>query len=201
MSIIKIRTLFYTLLLGLGFSQAIPAVAAHSAETRPEDKTGIKLKDVADGVYTPGYIYGVHPLNDGDSYSQLSDDGKRIVRSSFKTGKEVGVVFDVEKARGTTKLSRIDGYIMSPDEQKILLRTQTKAVYRRTSTAVYYIYDVANGKFTPLSDGGPQMSPRFSPDGNVVAFVRDNNLFVVKLLYGNAETQVTNHQWYPRLGE
>ena len=37
----------------------------------------------------------------------------------------------------------------------------------------------------------PQMSPRFSPDGNVVAFVRDNNLFVVKLLYGNAETQVT----------
>ena len=35
------------------------------------------------------------------------------------------------------------------------------------------------------------MSPRFSPDGNVVAFVRDNNLFVVKLLYGNAETQVT----------
>ena len=50
--------------------------------------------------------------------------------------------------------------------------------------------------------------PRFSPDGNVVAFVRDNNLFVVKLLYGNAETQVTKdgkrnegHQWYPRLGE
>lgn len=191
MSIINIRTLFYTLLLGLGFSQAIPTAAAHSAETRPEDNTGIKLKDVADGVYTPGYIYGVHPLNDGDSYSQLSDDGKRIVRSSFKTGKEVGVIFDVEKARGTTKLSRIDGYIMSPDEQKILLRTQTKAVYRRTSTAVYYIYDVANGKFTPLSDGGPQMSPRFSPDGNVVAFVRDNNLFVVKLLYGNAETQVT----------
>lgn len=188
----KIRTLLYTLLLGLGFSQETTVSAATSPEAQPQSATtGITLKDVTGGTIAPQHVYGVHPLNDGESYSQLSGDGKRIVRSSFKTGKEIGVIFDVEKARGTTKLSHIDGYIMSPDEKKILLRTQTKAVYRRTSTAVYYIYDVANGKFSPLSDGGPQMSPRFSPDGNVVAFVRDNNLFVVKLLYGNAETQVT----------
>ena len=42
-----------------------------------------------------------------------------------------------------------------------------------------------------LSEGGPQQMPIFSPDGNVIAFARDNNLFVVKLLFGNAETQVT----------
>ena len=33
--------------------------------------------------------------------------------------------------------------------------------------------------------------PVFSPDGNQVAFVRDNNIFLVKLLYGNSESQVT----------
>ena len=31
----------------------------------------------------------------------------------------------------------------------------------------------------------------FSPDGNQIAFVRDNNIFLVKLLYDNAESQVT----------
>lgn len=43
----------------------------------------------------------------------------------------------------------------------------------------------------PLSDGGPQQTPVFSPDGNQIAFVRDNNIFLVKLLYDNAESQVT----------
>ena len=62
---------------------------------------------------------GCIPLNDGESYSQLSADGRRITRSSFKTGQETGVLFDLDKARGTAKLERIDGYIMSPDEKKI----------------------------------------------------------------------------------
>lgn len=142
-------------------------------------------------TYYPDFVYGVNPLNDGESYSQLEDNGKRIVRRSFKDGKELGVIFDVEKAKGSTKLEYIEGYIMSPDERRILLRTQTKQIYRRSFTAVYYIYDVANNRFEPLSDGGPQQAPIFSPDGNLIAFAREGNLFVVKLLFDNAESQVT----------
>lgn len=152
---------------------------------------GITLEDMADGKYAPRYVYGVTPLKDGESYSQLSDDRKRIVRRSFKNGKELGVLFDVATARGEKKLESIDGYILSPDETRMLLRTQTRPIYRRSYTAVYYIYDLRNGTYEPLSDGGPQQMPVFSPDGNVVAFARDNNLFLVKLLYGNAESQVT----------
>lgn len=180
----RILTLALSLLLSCSAFTTNKAMAQNSAE-------GITLNDITQNKFAPKYIYGVNPMNDGESYTQLSADGKRIVRSSFKTGKEIGVVFDVEKARGTVKLDRIDGYIMSPDEKKILLQTQTTPIYRRTATAVYYIYDTVNGKYAPLSEGGPQMSPLFSPDGNVVAFARDNNLFVVKLLYNNAETQVT----------
>ena len=43
----------------------------------------------------------------------------------------------------------------------------------------------------PLSKNGPQQTPLFSPDGSLVAFVRDGNIFLVKLLYDNAEVQVT----------
>lgn len=151
----------------------------------------IKLQDVTNGVYWPKQIDGVNPMNDGESYTQLSPDHKRIVRHSFKTGKEIASVFDVETARGAKKLPCIDGYIMSPDEHRILIQTETKGIYRRSYTAVYYIYDVRNNTLEPLSEGGPQQVPLFSPDGNVIAFARGNNLFLVKLLFGNAEVQVT----------
>lgn len=151
----------------------------------------IKLQDVTNGVYWPKQIDGVNPMNDGESYTQMSPDHKRIVRHSFKTGKEIATVFDVETARGSKKLPRIDGYIMSPDEHRILIQTETKGIYRRSYTAVYYIYDVRNNTLEPLSEGGPQQVPLFSPDGNVIAFARGNNLFLVKLLFGNAEVQVT----------
>lgn len=151
----------------------------------------IKLQDVTNGVYWPKQIDGVNPMNDGESYTQLSPDHKRIVRHSFKTGKEIATVFDVETARGSKKLPYIDGYIMSPDEHRILIQTETKGIYRRSYTAVYYIYDVRNNTLEPLSEGGPQQVPLFSPDGNVIAFARGNNLFLVKMLFGNAEVQVT----------
>lgn len=151
----------------------------------------LSLSDITSGQYSPTYIYGVTPMADGVSYSQLSADGTQIVRRSFKTGEQTDVLFDCATARGEAKLSRIDGYIMSPDESRILLRTQTQMIYRHSHTAVYYLYDVANRKYEPLSSGGPQQAPRFSPDGNLVAFVREGNLYLVKLLFGNAESQVT----------
>ncbi|MDO4929752.1 MAG: DPP IV N-terminal domain-containing protein [Bacteroidales bacterium] len=168
------------LLMSVG---SVPSVAQGGNE--------IQLRDIVNGAYSAEHIYGVNPMNDGDTYSQLSPDRKRIIRRSFKNGEEVGVLFDVTTARGDVKLNGIDGYIMSPDERRILIQTETKSIYRRSFTAVYYIYDIQNNKLEPLSEGGPQQVPLFSPDGNVIAFARDNNLFLVKLLFGNAETQVT----------
>lgn len=151
----------------------------------------LTLKEVVGYAYSPQYIYGVRSMNDGEHYTQLSPDHNKIIISSFKTGKEVSTLFDVNDIKRGAKLNYIDGYTLSPDESRILIQTQTKAIYRRSFTAVYYIYDIANKTLEPLSEGGPQQVAKFSPDGNVVGFVRDGNLFVVKLLYGNAETQVT----------
>ncbi|MBR5465908.1 MAG: S9 family peptidase [Bacteroidaceae bacterium] len=150
----------------------------------------LTLKSITDGTFGAHGIYGVNPLNDGESYSQLVD-GKRIVVSSFKTGEQTGVLFDVDNTKGKIKLSRIDGYTMSPNQKNILIRTKTQGIYRHSTTAVYYIYNVQNRTLAPLSDGGPQECPLWSPDGNLVGFVREGNLFIVKLLFDNAEVQVT----------
>ena len=150
----------------------------------------LTLKSITDGSFGAHGIYGVNPLPDGESYSQLVD-GKRIVVSSFKTGEQTGVLFDADNTKGKVKLSRIDGYTLSPNQKNILLRTQTRGIYRHSTTAVYYIYNVQNRTLAPLSDGGPQECPLWSPDGNMVGFVREGNLFLVKLLFDNAEVQVT----------
>lgn len=150
----------------------------------------LSLKSITGGEFYAHGIYGVNPLADGESYSQLVD-GKRIVVSSFKTGEQTGVLFDADNTKGKVKVSRIDGYIMSPNQKNILLRTQTQSIYRHSTTAVYYIYNVQNRTLAPLSDGGPQECPLWSPDGNMVGFVREGNLFLVKLLFDNAEVQIT----------
>ena len=150
----------------------------------------LSLKSITGGEFYAHGIYGVNPLADGESYSQLVD-GKRIVVSSFKTGEQTGVLFDADNTKGKVKVSRIDGYIMSPNQKNILLRTQTQSIYRHSTTPVYYIYNVQNRTLAPLSDGGPQECPLWSPDGNMVGFVREGNLFLVKLLFDNAEVQIT----------
>lgn len=150
----------------------------------------LNLKDITGGSFRAEYLSAITPLADGESYASISSDGKKIVKYSYKTGKESGTLFDVNTAIGP-KIGSVDNFIMSPDGQKMLVQTETNYIYRRSFTAVYYIYYISTRKLEKLSDYGPQQTPVWSPDGNQVAFVRENNIYLVKLLYDNAESQVT----------
>lgn len=148
----------------------------------------IQLKNILDGTYSTRSLGNITPLSDGEHYAQKQ--GNTILRYSFRTGEIVDTLFSTSNCRGCT-FDRFDGYILSPQEDRILIQTKTQSIYRRSFTAEYYIYSVTNKKMSPLSDGGPQQVPAFSPDGKMIAFVRDNNIFIVKLMYNNAEVQVT----------
>lgn len=150
----------------------------------------LQLKDIANGTYSAEYLSAVTPLPDGESYAMISKDGRQVVKYSFKTGKQTGVLFDVANTVGES-INAFDNYIMSPDGTKMLIQTNTKHIYRRSFTATYYIYNIADRRMDRLSDKGSERSPIWSPDGLKVAFVRDNNIYIIKLLYGNAESQVT----------
>ena len=150
----------------------------------------ITLDDITNYKYYPKSVRTARPMADGETYACVSDDRQRIERCSFKTGELVETLFDVSTARGAV-VRGVEGYILSPDEKNILIETNRTPIYRRSATSTYYIYNVKNKTLAPLSNGGPQECPKFSPDGNQIAFVRDNNIFLVKLLFNNSESQVT----------
>lgn len=150
----------------------------------------ITIPDITSGKFAAKTVNGINPIEGTDTYARISDDGKRVDCYSFKTGKLLRNLFDVSNTMGK-KIDSFDGYILSPDGTRMLIQTKTKNIYRRSFTAVYYLYNIASRKLEPLSDGGPQQVPVWSKDGLQVAFVREGNIYLVKLLYDNAEVQVT----------
>ncbi|MBQ2787941.1 MAG: DPP IV N-terminal domain-containing protein, partial [Bacteroidaceae bacterium] len=152
---------------------------------------GITLKDVMSGTFWPQRYSAIVPMADGEHFARMSADYSMILQCSFKSGEVVDTIFDASTARGFDK-KHIDGYQFSPDESRILIQTNTKSIYRRSFTAEHYIFSRKNNKVAPLSQNGAQQVPKFSPDGTMIAFVRNNNIFIVKLLFDNSESQVTD---------
>lgn len=150
----------------------------------------LTLPDITSGKFAAKTVNGINPIEGTDTYARISQDGERVVCCSFKTGKELSVLFDVKNTMGC-KIDGFDDYVLSPDGKRMLIQTKTERIYRRSFKADFYIYNIESRRLDCLSDGDKQQIPTWSPDGQQVAFVRGGNIFLVKLLYDNAEIQVT----------
>lgn len=150
----------------------------------------LTLPDITSGKFAAKTVNGINPIEGTDTYARISQDGERVVCCSFKTGKELSVLFDVKNTMGC-KIDGFDDYVLSPDGKRMLIQTKTERIYRRSFKADFYIYNIESRRLDRLSDGDKQHIPTWSPDGQQVAFVRGGNIFLVKLLYDNAEIQVT----------
>ncbi|MDE7411420.1 MAG: S9 family peptidase [Paramuribaculum sp.] len=132
---------------------------------------------------------------DGESYYAISDDGNKIIKYEIRSGKEIDTLFDITHTRDIT-LPDFNGYIISPDETKIMIFRESASIYRHSFKAAYYVYDIRSRILTRLSDNHAIVqSPLFSPDGRMIAFVADNNIFIKKLDY-NTEVAVTTDGMY-----
>ncbi|WP_266203750.1 S9 family peptidase [Pontibacter kalidii] len=162
-----------------------------------QQKKDITLEDIyQNGTFRAKSVYGVNWMNDGRYYSsQVADEKNKvydIVKYDVTTGQPVSTIIEGENLvpQGSNQPIQYDGYTFSSDEQKVLFSTETEQIYRRSSKAEFYIYDIASKKLTKLSDGGKQMYATFSPDAKRVAFARENNMFVTDLS-NMQETQIT----------
>ena len=117
-------------------------------------------------------------MNNAKEYSRLSDNKKLLLKGDYKTGKEDTLV--VFSKMRNNPLDVVEAFRFSPAEDKILLKNGEN----------YYVYRIGTNRAEKLSDDAPQISPIFSPDGNNVAFIRDNNIFIKRLQF-ETEVQVT----------
>lgn len=142
-------------------------------------------------IVAPASIKEMKPLADGESYAALSSDKSAIEVFSYKTGKKTGQLFSLNSVKGDLKIENFDGYDISSNGRKILLWNNVKKIYRHSFTADYYVYDIARSTLKRVSDKGPQRGATFSHDGRMVAYTRDNNIFIANLDYGT-DNQITS---------
>ena len=164
---------------------AVFSIAANQAQNTSK----ITLEDIfQNGTFQARSVYGLRSMNDGIHYTTM-EQGTKIVKYSYQTGEEVAVLFDITKTENAP-VSHFTDYQFSDDETKILLTTNTKPIYRHSFTAGYYVWNSVTKELTALSDKGAQQLATFSPDGERVAYVRDNNIFIKSLKFGST-TQAT----------
>ncbi len=141
------------------------------------------------------YVSGVRSMKDGKHFTSLDfENGEMVVNKyTYTSYEKLGALVKSSELKDENgKSLSIDDYTFSADESKLLLATSQESIYRHSSKSFYYIYDLNTKKTTPLTDNskGKQRLAEFSPNGLMVAFVRNNNLFM-KNLETNVEHQVT----------
>lgn len=149
----------------------------------------ITLEDIwVKGTFRQQFPDGYNAMNDGLRYTEL--EGDDLVTYEIKSGKKIEVLVKGDDVKFDGKTIPLSGYSFSPDESKIIMSKESDHIYRRSSKALHYIFDIKSKTLTELSAKGKQMFPTFSKDSKKVAFVRDNNLFYKNLESGE-EIQVT----------
>ncbi len=153
----------------------------------------ITLQDIwVNYTFYPKSAAGFNVLNDGLNYVDVETVAgvNTLCQYELKSGKKIKELVNGNDLKLGSKFLDLTSYEFSPTQTKLLLSENTEYVYRRSPKANYYVYDIATKKITPLNDNGKQFFPTFSPDGNKIAFVQDNNMFI-KNLIDNSLTQIT----------
>lgn len=145
----------------------------------------ISLEDIwLTGKYRAEYPPYLNWTKDGQSYTYMKKDDKGVPSVALISAKN-GSMTELTALMSPNLPDSIDieDHILSPDQTKILFITNEEPIYRRSSKAYYYLFETSSGSFVPLHDfsKGKISYPEFSPDGNKIAFVRSNNLYITDL--------------------
>jgi len=148
----------------------------------------ISLENVLDGTFRTESIGRYDWKNSSDAYyfSERSEEGLDFYEYNLASNDTLKA-FSVKKS-----IINNFSYSFSPDQTKLLLKKNSKKLWRHSSYGSYYVYDIKSESLTPVtSDPDSLRNVKFSPDSNKLAFVRnDNNLYLFDLI-NSSEEQLT----------
>jgi dipeptidyl-peptidase-4 len=189
-----------TLLLAGLVLFAASTMAQSNVQTSQQDAAQgtkmITLEDIwQNHTFAPQGIAGIRSMADGEHYCVLTRTG--IEKYSYETGKKEGDVclFNVQPGKYKTiskekPMPPVESYEFDKKEEQLLLSTGFEPIYRHSGVSDYYVYNIANGTMKKVSQNGKQRLTTFSPDGKMLAFVRDNNLYIYDIAK-DEEHQIT----------
>lgn len=95
----------------------------------------------------------------------------------------------------------VKNYTFSADQNKVLIFTNSKRVWREDTRGDYWVLDLTTKKLAQLGKNRPASSlmfAKFSPDGAQVAYVSERNIYVENLATGKAKP-LTSTNGTPKL--
>ncbi|MDP4686042.1 MAG: DPP IV N-terminal domain-containing protein, partial [Salibacteraceae bacterium] len=163
-------------------------------------QTELTIDDIwKNGTYRQKSVYGLRSMNDGAHYTVLESDrgGQSIVKYAYSTGEKVESILAESTLKDISKNSDINigNYQFSADESKVLIAYDEESIYRHSSKARYYVIDLKANKATQIARGEQVRNGVFSPDGNMLSYISNNNIYIQNLKTQQT-TQVTNDGEY-----
>jgi dipeptidyl-peptidase-4 len=155
----------------------------------------ITLKDIwGSAKFSAKTISGFNSLNNGTEYTLIDADknGSLLEKYDYKTGNKLETILNTGNFKPSDYAEPffIEEYTFSKDESKLLLAVASEAIYRHSYKSSYFIFDIKNKSYQELVKGEKQQLAQFSPQGDKVAYVQDNNIFI-KNLSNNEIIQIT----------
>lgn len=149
----------------------------------------ITVEDIWElGTFKTKSLPGFRFLKDGKSYTQLEKN--KIVSYDITNGQTNEIILNGSDLKDVGGFNgNIESYAFNEDESRILVFQNSQSVYRHSTKGDVYVYNRPSKSIIKIFDGLIS-NPKLSPDGNKVAFVHNNNLYV-KDLEKNTLTQIT----------
>jgi len=167
------------------------ALTAATLTTATGHARQFTLDDICSGVYSGKQVPSYRSMADGKHYTALTDNGRSIVKYRYTDGEAVDTLLSLANVEPEGEMDlqnlKLEGYTLSPDEQRILVWANREGIYRRSFKADYFYYVIGRPKFKRLTEGKIQAAI-LAPDGRKVAFVRDNNLYMTSVMTATIET-------------
>ncbi|MCK9481477.1 MAG: S9 family peptidase [Bacteroidia bacterium] len=136
----------------------------------------LNLKDIwASAKYSPNGIQNFIALNDGKSFVKLENN--EISVFDFKTGNKLSTLVKKTDLKYEGKEIRMHSFTFSSDESKVLIESDIQPIYRHSYETKVFVLDLKTKTITNIF-GGYCRYATFSPDGNKVAGVVNNNIIV-----------------------
>lgn len=147
----------------------------------------ITVEEIYTGEFRTQGMDVLRSMNNGKQYTVLNKDSYQglvsVDRYDYSTLEKVGTIISTGDVEG---LEDFSSYSFSKDETKLLLATEVESIFRRSTLGIFYVYDIASKELVKISDVKIQ-EPTLSSAGNKVAYVKDNNVYLMDL--ENGETQ------------